>query len=309
MLSTPRRIWQVLKSPPQQQKVAAEQAPISATADIRGLFVIGAARSGTTVFQNALNSSPDIFLLGEPALQDDPGTADFAARYNAMHRSWGNQENKSSFCPPVLPGDASWSDYLAHLAKLYRYVGSKIVVTPEGAEQICQKLFEFHCQHFYRSHYVFTFRNPIDVLISTRGLAELHGNEAATHTQVLKSFLHVVALYIRFLRNLPSVTAVFHEGIDATVFQQTGLWLGLDLGEAAKYYDGKRVRHYTLEDVPEHAHALALSVMDIYNQLRDIVSAGIDLPQLEQNNNHLSPTHFTPLGNLSRRVEKLIASS
>lgn len=309
MLSTPRRIWQVLKSPAQQQEAQAEQPPITASVDRRGLFVIGAARSGTTVFQNALNSSTEIFLLGEPALQDDPGTADFAARYNAMHRSWGNQENKSSFCPPVLLGDASWCDYLAHLATLYRYVGSKIVVTPEGAEQTCQKLFEFHCQHFYRSHYVFTFRNPIDVLISTRGLAELHGNEAASHAQVLKSFLHVVALYIRFLRNLPSVRAVFHEGIDATVFEQTGQWLDLDLGEAAKYYDGKRVRHYTLDDVPEHAQALALSVMEIYEELRDLVGAGVDLPQLEQNNNHLSPTHFTPLGSLNRRVEQLLASS
>lgn len=312
MLSTPRRLWQILKSQPQAtqavQQVPAEPAAPATPSDLQGLFVIGAARSGTTVLQNALNSSAQIFLFGEPALQDDPGSADFAARYNAMHRAWGNQENKSSFCPPVLPGDGSWSDYLAHLATLYRYVGSKIVVTPETAEQTCHRLFEFHCRHFYRSHYVFTFRNPIDVLISTRGLAELHGNEAASHAQVLKSFLQVVALYIRFLRNLPSVMAVFHEGIDAAVFQRAGQWLGLDLSEAAKYYDGQRVRHHTLQNVPAHAHDLTLEVMEIYATLRELVDGGIDLPQLEQNNNHLNPAHFTPLGNLSRRIEQLLAS-
>ena len=58
----------------------------------QGLFVLGAARSGTTVLQNALNDSREIFLFGEPSFHDDMGTADFATRYNYMHRAWGNQE-------------------------------------------------------------------------------------------------------------------------------------------------------------------------------------------------------------------------
>ena len=235
MLSTPQRLWQVLKSNPQREESLLTETADIAVPDDRGLFVIGAARSGTTVFQNALNSSPEIFLLGEPALQDDPGTPDFAARYNAMHRSWGNQENKSSFCPPLFDQDAPWHHYLARLARHYRYVGSKIVVNPHEAARTCQQLFEFHCRHFYRSHYVFTFRNPIDVLMSTRGLAELNGDEAAGYDTVLKSFLQVMALYIRFLRNLPSVRAVFHEDLGEAVLRDTGAWLGVDLGEAAGY--------------------------------------------------------------------------
>lgn len=67
----------------------------------QGLFVIGAARSGTTVMQNALNDSCEIFLFGEPVFHEDAGAPDFSLRYNAMHRAWGNQENKSSFCPPL----------------------------------------------------------------------------------------------------------------------------------------------------------------------------------------------------------------
>src|SRR5215469_5290504 len=49
--------------------------------DHQGLFVIGAARSGTTVLQNALNDSRAIFLFGEPAFHDDAGGPDFASRY------------------------------------------------------------------------------------------------------------------------------------------------------------------------------------------------------------------------------------
>jgi len=313
-VSTPRRIWQALKPRPQDREHKQEQEQHSQqphslkSLDTQGLFVIGAARSGTTVFQNALNSSREIFLLGEPALQQDPGTPDFAARYNAMHKSWGNQENKSSFCPPLFAQDATWHDYLAQLATLYRYVGSKIVVNPEHAAQTCQSLFDFHCRYFYRSHYVFTFRNPIDVLMSTRGLAELLGSKAESYDVVLKSFLHVIALYIRFLRNLPSVTAVFHEDIDESTFQQTGQWLGVSLSEASEYYDQRRVRHYALDQVPEHSRELAVTVIEIYQELRGQVSKGIRLLQLEQNSNHILSTHFTPLGALHRRIEQILSS-
>jgi hypothetical protein len=316
-VSAPRRIWQALKPRPQdlgtpqeqEQSKPSEQPLPMVSLDKQGLFVIGAARSGTTVFQNALNSSPEIFLLGEPVLQKDPGTPDFAARYNAMHRSWGNQENKSSFCPPLLAGDGTWQDYLTQLATLYRYVGSKIVVNPEHARQTCQELFEFHCRHFYRSHYVFTFRNPIDVLMSTRGLAELQGNRAESYEVVLRSFLHVIALYIRFLRNLPNVTAVFHENIDKELFQRTGEWLGADLADAPQYYDEARVRHYTLEQVPEHSRELAINVIEIYQDLRGQNSDGIRLVQLEQNSNHILATHFTPLGALHKRIEQILGAT
>ena len=72
MLSTPQRLWQVLKPNPQREESPTAEAPGIAPPDDCGLFVIGAARSGTTVFQNALNSSPEIFLLGEPAQTKAP---------------------------------------------------------------------------------------------------------------------------------------------------------------------------------------------------------------------------------------------
>ncbi|MBE1159971.1 sulfotransferase [Dyella acidiphila] len=275
--------------------------------DTQGLFVLGAARSGTTVLQNALNDSRDIFLFGEPAFHDDPGTPNFAARYNAMHRSWGNQETKSSFCPAFFSGDAAWSEYLRHLATLYRYVGSKIVINPERAQPTCQQVFDFQCRYFYRAHYVFTFRNPIDVLMSTRGLAELNGNAAASCESVLASFVRVIGLYIRMLRNLPTVHAVVHEDIDETVFRDLGLALRVDLAQAGSYYDTKRVRRYSLDDIPASARDSASAVMELYENLRQQLRSGFGLVQLEQNSGHFDISHYTPLGALQRRVDQVLA--
>lgn len=274
--------------------------------DTQGLFVLGAARTGTTVLQNALNDSRDIFLFGEPAFHDDPGAADFAARYNARHRAWGNQETKSSFCPAFFEEDASWLDYLRHVATLYRYVGSKIVVNPERSNENCQRIFDFHCRYFYRSHYIFTFRNPIDVLMSTRGLAELNGNVAASYEAVLASFVRVIALYIRMLRNFPFVCAVFHEDIGEAVFTELGSKLRVDLAHGAGYYDAKRVRRYSIENIPEHARDSTMAVVDLYEDLRQHAQEGFGLIQLEQNSGHFDIAHYTPLGALQRRVDQML---
>jgi hypothetical protein len=286
------------------ESVTVENAP---ALDRQGLFVLGAARSGTTVLQNALNDSRDIFLFGEPAFHDDPGSADFAARYNAKHRAWGNQETKSSFCPAFFEDDASWHDYLRHLATLYRYVGSKIVINPGNARETCQRVFDFHCRHFYRAHYIFTFRNPIDVLMSTRGLAELNGDTPESYEAVLSSFVRVIGLYIRMLRNLPCVDAVFHENVDETVFSDLGLKLRADLTHATSYYDSKRVRHYSLDDIPEPSRESAKAVIELYEDLRQHAQAGFGLVQLDQNSGHFDINHYTPLGALQRRVDQVLA--
>jgi hypothetical protein len=195
VIAMPRRLFELLRGQPRATEAVAHEPytdkqtaslPAGKLAAIgpQGLFVIGAARSGTTVMQNALNDSRDIFLFGEPAFHEDSGTPDFAARYNDKHRTWGNQENKSSFCPRLFEDDAPWFVYLQHMATMYRYVGSKLVINPDDAQEACQAVFDFHCRHFYRARYVFTFRNPIDVLMSTRGLAELNGDTAAGYEVV-----------------------------------------------------------------------------------------------------------------------------
>lgn len=274
--------------------------------DLHGLFIIGAARTGTTILQNALNDSDDVFLLGEPALHHDAGGADFAARYNAMHRAWHNQENKSSHCPSFFEDDASWYAYLLHLAGLYRRVGAKLIILPERTEAEATLVFDFYCRYFYRSHYVFTFRNPLDMLISVRSLASWNGWESASHVTVLRCFYIVIQLYLRMLRNLPHVSAVFHECVDADTFRALGLSLDVDLKGAAAYYDDYKVHHHSLTELPEAWHGALQQAMTVYEDLRHEVQSGASLLQIEQNSRHIDERHYTVLGKLWRRTELLL---
>jgi hypothetical protein len=273
----------------------------------RSLFILGHARSGTTILQNALNDSRDVFLLGEADLHTDPGTPDFRTRYNARQRGFGNQENKSSFCPKLFDADAAWDAYLAVLMDHYRYAGAKIVVNPLGAEAAADQLFDFATRYFYRGQYIFSFRNPVDVLCSTQGMASFQGLKPESAGTILHSFLVVMRLHIRMLRNLPNVHAVFHEAMSPAVFAALGTRLGVDLGGAYRYYSNLKVRTYRKEDVAGDA-ALVEQVIALYEEFRRQALDGFELVQIEQNSGSIDPTHPTPLGRLYRGIEAAITA-
>jgi hypothetical protein len=264
----------------------------------QGLFIIGHARSGTTVLQNALNASPDIFLLGEPDLHTESGAPGFAARYGAMHRAWGNQKTKSTDLPPVLPDDPPWWQWLDRLAQLHRRVGAKIALNPlEDPEHA--KLLQFQAGLFYRSTYLFCFRDPVATAVSTWRMAELTGDKLPPWDILARSIRSVMRLYVTMLRLFPNVHAVFNEAVNETEFERLGGVLGCDLGTAATYYDTANVRRYTLDDVPPEFRTLFDELTRVDALLRDCVAEGPALVQLEQNINNFSPSHRSSLERLS----------
>lgn len=270
----------------------------------RTLFIIGAARSGTTVLQNALNDSPDIFLLGEPDIYADnaPG---FAARYNAMHAGWGNQPAKSSFLPMVLDQDGTWREHLAALSRHHRWVGAKLVINPVKGEDELARRFDHLTRHFYQSRYIFTFRDPLDAAISTRDLQLLSRGATDGLRAILRSGLEVIGFYLRAVRLLPHVKAVFHDRIDAELFADLAEWLGVPLPNALGYYDPVRVRSYHGPETQCVQEEILAAINELYCDLRSTAGAGFAQPQLEQNDRHLSPAHYTLLGSLDRRARVL----
>jgi hypothetical protein len=274
----------------------------------RGLFIIGAARTGTTILQNALNHSPAIFLLGEPNLHLETGEDNFSARYNAMHRSWSNQKTKSTFCPPILPADGSAEDYLNRLSQTYTWVGSKIVMNNRRDQDWVRRLSAYHCQNFYTARYIFTFRDPIAAVKSTRGLQMLGGTEVDSPFNLLANYLETVELFVDAIRNLPHVRAVFHEDMGAEQFQSIGSWLNVDLSTSQAYYDQARIRPHDGNGFGDGDDERLEKVMQLYADLRFEMNAGPTIPQIEQNDSNFSPGHYTLLGSIARRAAVLSAS-
>jgi hypothetical protein len=268
-----------------------------------GLFVVGCARSGTTILQNALNDSDEVFLFGEPDFHFDPGTPDFAQRYNEMHRSWRNQPTKSTFCPALFEQDACWPDYLVRLSDSFRFVGSKIVLNPMTFLHDPDHILNFYTREFYDSHFVFTFRNPLYVTQSSRELQQMTGGGVSPFEMLAASYVAAVSLYIAMLRNLPNVHVVFHDNMRRRTFAGLEKALGMRLPRAHRYYDRKNVRAYDPTPMLREHGETAQLVLDLFQDFRTEALKGFDLIQIAQNSANPSPTHLTPLGRVARRCE------
>ena len=283
---------------------ASGDAVLSTPLSSSRLFVVGPARNGTTVLQDALNSSPDVYLFGEPDFHLDQGASDFAARYNAMHRQWQNQATKSTFCPELFAQDASWPEYLTALSRHYRLVGSKIVTHGSADPTVAlPALFRFQCRHFYTAHYVFTFKEPASVIASSRSFQMALEGTSSSFDQVLRNYVETIGLYVLMKRTLPNVHVVFHGGINEATFAILGTKLGVDLSDASAYYDGQRVVTYDVKDLQrEHGRVLELVAL-LLEDLRRGSEEGFGCVYLAQNNRNVMANHLTLLGGIQRRVD------
>jgi hypothetical protein len=58
--------------------------------------------------------------------------------------------------------------------------------------------------------------------------------------------------------------------------------------------------------VPKAHQAIVIKAIAIYEDFQQAALTGFDLLQIEQNNCHLHPDHFTVLGRLSWRVSRFL---
>jgi tetratricopeptide (TPR) repeat protein len=200
------------------------------------LFVIGHGRSGTTVLLTALNTSSDVFMMGEAQLYQTGGQPYFRSRYYLQHRDWGNQRTKSTYAPPIagLPEHATGDEYLSALGSRVRWVGEKIVLGPESAGHDLQKLRLAIERNFWDSRLVWAIRRPRSVIASCmRRWGESPGIW-------IRSVARSLLLMIDQCRVLPNVFVTCHETTDPSTFEALSRHLGIGLSAAARVYTDER---------------------------------------------------------------------
>jgi hypothetical protein len=130
----------------------------------KGLFVIGSARSGTTILANCLNACRQVYLLEEPCLFVDYALPDFSARFNARHREYENTFAKGAFVPAAMPGDEDCAfALLRRLARDRTFVGEKVAIGPKPntlPDDWQPRILHFYSRFFFPSAYILTVRRP-----------------------------------------------------------------------------------------------------------------------------------------------------
>ncbi len=170
----------------------------------QGLFVIGSARSGTTLLSETLNLSPQVFLLEEAFLYRDAKEPEFCSFFNRRHREYGNYKAKGRYLPYFGGREHTAWDLLCLLAQRYRYVGEKVAMGPWIDWD--EALLEFQGAYFYHAHYVLTFRRPTEVVWSM--VKKFRENPPQHH---LRCWLRAFRVCVDFLATFPHVYVVFHD--------------------------------------------------------------------------------------------------
>lgn len=145
--------------------------------DQRNLFIVGHARSGTTIMGDLLNSSSSVELFAELNGFLLDWNREFIREFNERHGSNGYMARKGYYIPPTL-GGMTPQELLDHRKQCYRYVGEKIAFGPHGifaGNSDAQEYFlSFHNLHYLSANYIFTMRSPMASLVSMRKLFPSH---------------------------------------------------------------------------------------------------------------------------------------
>jgi hypothetical protein len=229
----------------------------------RGLFIVGHARSGTTVLQYALNSSQDIHIFGEANFQNHSENGEFAAWYNSMHESFGNPPAKGDRCPDIR---GNLESVLKELRSRYRWVGDKVAFRHESLGYSFSKSYSYQYREFPLSVYILTMRRPSSVLSSN--VEMFSPEDIQTYVDsILACLLHTVNMYLTFDRCL----MLSYEEISPATFDCVADFLNTPLGCAYNEYD--RSRQLKRSGSPTDCFSERMSLLSkMHEEVVDLVS-------------------------------------
>lgn len=195
------------------------------TLESQGLFILGCARSGTTVLTRSLNRSPDVMLLEEASFFLREEATDFTTFFNQLHASWGNRCLKGTYLAPPLVQENGLLPTLLRLGSGYRYIGEKIAAGPRGYPASWpQAYLDFQAKYFLRSKYLYIVRTPIEVVWSMHKLFP-----DRPILWLFETWLQTIALSLDAYQVFPNSRMLFLEDLGLPVLEQIIEWLGLPL--------------------------------------------------------------------------------
>ncbi len=215
----------------------------------RCLFVVGHARSGTTVLENCLNNSPDVLLMSEASWSLHLNRSDFVPHFNQMHKELNSPKLKDTWIPPSQDGKEHGVDTLVRLASHYRWIGEKVCFGPHGlfgTRTFQEVFFEFHTQFFYDSTYILIIRKPSEVfhsclkMFSDRGPAE-----------IIRTWLDTMLVQMDIFENFPNRRWCFLEDLDVALINNLASELNVSANVPARMVmSGRKASDLSDAEIP-----------------------------------------------------------
>lgn len=264
-----------LRSKHSESPAGSLAKPLPRSLTKRCLFVVGNARSGTTLLYMCLNQSPDVFLLNESSFYLHLQKPDFVHWYNDFQKGLGNQRGKDTWIPCAPNGDSSGVATLKNLAHHHRWVGEKIAFGPHPdvtGRSNQEVFFDFQSRYFYDSTYLLLLRKPNEVVFSSSKMFTAKKTEELIQSW-LKTFIVEVDIYC----SLPNAEWFFHQDLENSVVNDIAERLGVSSnlpegtvcpGEQASSLDEDEIPPLMAEfsDIIQRANSLYADFRSAINQ-------------------------------------------
>lgn len=216
------------------------------------IFLLGFARSSTAISTQILNSSKDIFMLGEANFYFPHTEFRFRDWYNRMHCEINNnQVSKTTYAPDFVPEIShNWLDWLCAAKEVYPFVGDKMAFSAQhfnfAKPYVIQSFFE---ARFFKSKYVFTMRDPLQTLLSTAKLFNISTDHQMIEETI--AWLQFVQMWADWLRVFPNTLTFDADELNNDTICDLGAFIGAELSEAKAFIDEwSRTKHLNTKSFP-----------------------------------------------------------
>lgn len=248
----------------------------------RCIFVVGFARSSTTITQQALNTAPRMLMLGEANLYL-PKTAEprFSDWYNRMHAEFDVAPQKSAYAPDFCAGHSHhWWEWLREASAHYDFLGEKIAMNAAHFSELeaynpgrsgPDAFASFFEARFYNARYIFLLRNPLDTILSAVKLLNREGERALLRE--CDAWLQFVMLWARLMPMFPNMLTLIADEIGPGTAARLEAFTTLTLpGAEILFQETQRQSHRLPKTCPGVA-AIADDLAALFVEIRQTVDA------------------------------------
>ncbi len=264
----------LLEYDPQRFNIALEDFLELRARSSEFVFIVGSARSATTIMAEIVNMHSDCMMLMEDNPFINHYIKDYVGWYRHMTQEAGCKMAKGFYLPGFCSNNIGWAKLYLLLKDQYRLVGGKVAFGPHGYwENVQNNFLDFYISLFPAATYFGCLRHPVEsmaIMFKDRSLKQL-----------LETWIYSVIYLVYMSCLVDRFYLIVNENLSEkflnTVLGQAGVGQldYLDKIINPKKYANSQFSHFLckaplsalLDDKPKEWHKLFKAALELYYEL------------------------------------------